>query len=144
MGVTSEFLGIGGLSVGAAGTWALAIVGFFSLVAWWIRGMPERRRAETEHFAGSEAATAAQWARFQGEINRLLERVKTLENRVEHLEQELEETRASEAQARRDEADARARLIHLEAVQAGLGQARMEGARTAAAERIIDDARRDK
>lgn len=127
-------LGISGLTIGGAGTWALVILGIIAITIWWVRGMADRKRADIAGNDSEEAAIDAQWKRFQGEIDRLLKRINQLEDRVEHLESELDESREREAAAVAD-------LTKLRAIHSGQGQVRQEAAVLVAAERIVDEKR---
>lgn len=128
-------LGISGLTVGGAGIWALVILAVGTILAWWVRGIPERKRAEIAGADSEEAVVAAQWARFQKEIDRLLRRVEQLEGRVNTLEGERD-------QLRQERDAAVSELIKLRAANAGQGQVRQEAAVLVAAERIVDEKQR--
>jgi len=126
-------LGISGLTIGSAGIWTLvAMVG--GIIVWWIRGMPDRKRADIAGRDSDEAAIAAQWERFQKEIGRLVDRINHLEDRVKTLESEVDDCREREAVAVSE-------LTKLRAIMAGQGQTRQEAAVLVSAERIVEQKR---
>lgn len=84
-----NLFGIAGLTPGGLGIWA----GLLGLVAWWIRGMPERKRATNESLAAGTAATTALIQHLTSEVERLSAMVTSQSTRIEHLEAELNVTK---------------------------------------------------
>lgn len=125
---------VNGFTWTAAGVWTLVVTVLGGALVAWIKGMPDRKKADVTDKQSEEAAIAAQWVRFQGEIDRLLARIGKLENRVDQLETELDESRAREAAAVSE-------LAKLRAVNAGQGQVRQEAAVMVAAERVVEQKR---
>jgi hypothetical protein len=115
MTTTPNLFGIGGLTIGGLGVWGLWLTTVGALAVWWIRGIPERRRAATEGVSVLFANMSAELARMEAKIERLEQRVDTLV-------------------AERDAALAKA--AKLEAINDGQGEINTRVARLVAADRL--------
>lgn len=91
-----NLFGVAGLTPGGLGIWA----GLIGAAVWWIRGMPDRKRAMNESVAAGTAATTALIQHLTSEVERLSAMVTAYSARVEHLEDELATTRAEVTQLR--------------------------------------------
>lgn len=109
---------------GAAGIW-LGLIGLF---AWWIRGMPDRRRASNEGVTVESEATDTLIRSMQEQLKRMGERIGQLEDRVEELEDQKRGIATERDAALADNA-------RLRAINMGQGQMRQDAAALLAAER---------
>lgn len=128
MMVTNLF-GIEGLTIGGLGVWCTLLTLLAGTVVWWIRGIPERKRADNEAIPVESEAMNVLFKNMQAEIRRMGLKVDRLERRVGILEQE---NRALV----RERDEALARVARLEAVNQGQGQMRAEAATIIAADRL--------
>lgn len=124
MNSPDHFLGISGLTIGGAGIWAI----FGSIVAYWIKGMADRRRARNEGVTVETAATDALIKNLTAEIERMQHRMAGYEKRICALEKEVRDGHDREGALR-------AENLRLEAVNLGRGEIRQRAAQIAAADR---------
>jgi hypothetical protein len=125
----ANLFGIEGLTIGGLGIWGILLMLGGAIIVWWIRGMPDRKRADNEAIPVESAATDVLFKNMQAEIKRMGLKVDRLERRVGILEDE------NRALVRERDA-ALANLARLEAVNQGRGQMRTEAARIIAADRL--------
>lgn len=124
-----NLFGIEGLTIGGLGVWCTLLTLLAGIVVWWIRGIPERKRAHNEAIPVESEAMNVLFKNMQAEIRRMGLKVDRLERRVDILEQE------NRALVRERDA-ALARVARLEAVNQGQGQMRAEAATIIAADRL--------
>jgi hypothetical protein len=118
----NDVLGIAGLTPGGLGIWVL--VG--GLVAWWIRGMADRRRASNEGVTAESKASEAQFMRLEREIGRMLGRIEALEKGL--------------AECEHRHAVAEAEVFRLRAMNDARGEIRQRAQEVVAADRANDRA----
>lgn len=106
----NDLFGVEGLSFSGLGTWGLLA----AIVIWWVRGMPERRRAANEHVTVSATAMAALVKHLTAEVERLGALVTIQSSRITELEHKLSHTEGE--------------VIRLKAASAGLGDAAQHAA----------------
>jgi hypothetical protein len=111
--VTDSF-GIHGLTIGGLGVWGILLMLAGGTVVWWIRGIPERKRADNEAIPVESEAMNVLFKNMQAEIKRMGLKIDRLERRVGILEQE---NRALV----RERDTALARVARLEAINQGQG-----------------------
>ena len=87
MSATNLF-GIEGLTIGGLGIWGILLLLAGSLAVWWIRGMPDRKRADNEAIPAEAAASNALFKNMQAEMNRMAAQIARLDRRVTDLEAE--------------------------------------------------------
>lgn len=130
MAATNLF-GITGLTIGGLGIWCTLLTLLAGIVVWWIRGMPDRKRAENEAIPVESEAMNILFKNMQAEIRRMGERVGKLEKRITVLEEEnrglVKERDAALAENAR-----------LRAVNEGRGEMRQRAAAIVAVERMAD------
>jgi hypothetical protein len=128
--VTNLF-GIEGLTVNGLGIWGILLLLAGGIAVWWVRGMPDRKRADNEAIPVESAATDVLFKNMQAEIRRMGQKVDRLERRVGALEDE-NRTLVRERDA------ALAKVARLEAIADGRGEMRQRAATIVAVERIQD------
>lgn len=109
---------------GAVGIW----LGLVSAFVWWVRGMPDRRRASNEGVTVESNATAVLIKQMQDQMARMGERIGQLEDRVDELEGEKRGLTSERDAALADNA-------RLRAINMGQGQMRQDAAAIVAVER---------
>lgn len=124
----SNLLGITNMTPGALGIWSIFTLAVGVLV-WWIRGMPDRTRADTEARIADNKADGANWERFQKEIARLDAKVKAQGKRIDELEEELHTVR--DAKSATD-----AENVRLRAQLESEGRIKQEAAKVVALDRM--------
>lgn len=113
----NSLFGVEGLTFSGLGIWGLIA----AIVIWWVRGMPERRRAANEHVTVSAAAMDALVKHLTAEVERLGMLVTAQSGRITELEHKLSHTEGE--------------VIRLKAASAGLGDAAQHAALIVAAEK---------
>lgn len=113
----NSLFGVEGLTFSGLGIWGLIA----AIVIWWVRGMPERRRAANEHVTVSAAAMDALVKHLTAEVERLGMLVTVQSGRITELEHKLSHTEGE--------------VIRLKAASAGLGDAAQHAALIVAAEK---------
>lgn len=95
-----HIFGIVGLTPGGLGIWTIAA----GLLAWWIRGMPDRQRSRNESVTAEGGVYKELFDRMQAEISRLDQRVAALERDLRECERAraLAETEAMRLKAIND------------------------------------------
>lgn len=82
-----NLFGIGGLTIGGAGVWAI----FGTIIIWWVRGMPERRRAQNERMTAEDKAAgearAQLFSQMQEQLKSMMAEVARLKTRIEEVEE---------------------------------------------------------
>lgn len=84
----ANLFGIPGLTIGGLGVWCTLLTLLAGIVVWWIRGIPDRKRAENEAIPVEAEAMNVLFKNMQAEIRRMGLKVDRLERRVGILEQE--------------------------------------------------------
>lgn len=128
MSATNLF-GIEGLTIGGLGIWGILLLLAGSLAVWWIRGMPDRKRADNEAIPAEAAASNALFKNIQAEMNRMAAQIARLDRRVTDLEAE-----KSSLMRERDAALAENALLR--AVAHLQGRTRQEAAAIVAVDRL--------
>jgi len=116
----------------STGIWTLVVLATGAIgtaAAWWIRGMPERKRAANEGMSVEDAATARLIEGLTAEMARLQERVASQDRRITALESEVREGHDREAALR-------AENLGLKAVIQSRGEIRQRAAQIVAADRL--------
>ena len=127
----SNLFGIEGLTIGGLGIWGILLILIAGIVAWWIRGMPDRKRAENEAIPAEAAASNALFRNMQAEMKRMAAQIARLDKRVTDLE-------AEKSTLMRERDAALADNARLRAVNDGQGEMRQRAAAVVAVERIQD------
>jgi predicted transcriptional regulator len=125
----TNLFGIEGLTIGGLGIWGILLLLAGSLAVWWIRGMPDRKRADNEAIPAEAAASNALFKNIQAEMNRMAAQIARLDRRVTDLEAE-----KSSLMRERDAALAENALLR--AVAHLQGRTRQEAAAIVAVDRL--------
>ncbi|MFA6031807.1 MAG: hypothetical protein WC889_02770 [Myxococcota bacterium] len=120
-------MGISGLTIAGAGIWAI----FGTLVAWWIKGMADRRRARNEGVTVESAANKVLIDNLTAEIRRMQARLEEQDKRITALEGEKRDRLDRESVLRADN-------IRLEAIIQSRGEVRQRAAQVVAADRAAE------
>jgi hypothetical protein len=126
-----NLLGIEGLTIGGLGIWCTLLTLIAGAVVWWIRGMPERKRADNEAIPVESAASSTLFKNMQTEMKRMATQIARLDKRVTDLE-------AEKSSLVRERDAALAKVARLEAVNDGQGEMRQRAAAFLAVERMQD------
>jgi predicted transcriptional regulator len=126
----TNLFGIEGLTIGGLGIWGILLLLAGSLAVWWIRGMPDRKRADNEAIPAEAAASNALFKNMQAEMKRMAAQIARLDRRVTDLE-------AEKSSLVRERDAALAENARLRAVNHGQGQMRQEAAAIVAVDRLV-------
>ena len=127
----SNLFGIEGLTIGGLGIWGILLMLIAGIIAWWSRGMPDRKRAENEAIPAEAAASDALFRNMQAEMRRMAAQIARLDKRVTDLE-------AEKSTLMRERDAALADNARLRAVNDGQGEMRQRAAAIVAVERMQD------
>ena len=117
------------ISAGIWSVFAAVCVGLVAAFGYWIRGMPERRRAANEGMSVEDAATAKLIEGLTAEMARLQARVEGQEKRITALETEVREGHDREAVLKADN-------LRLTAILDARGEIRQRAQQVVAADRL--------
>lgn len=120
-----DLFGILGLQLGSLPMWLT----FLGLVAWWIRGMAERRRAANEGVTAESMANDKLFANLTAEVERMGKKLSAAEARITHVEAELRDVRDAKALTDAENVMLRAKLQ-------SVGEIRQTAALIVAADRV--------
>jgi hypothetical protein len=129
-------LGITGLTPGGLGIWVFGIAQFVFLVAWWVRGMADRRRATNEGVTAESKASNAQFDRLEKEILRLTEKVEKQDKVIQRQADRIEVVEKGLRDCEDRHAAAIAENLKLRAINDGQGEIRGQLQRIVSADRI--------
>lgn len=124
-------------AIGAMGTLLVSVV---SLGVWWIRGKPDRTRADSEAAVTTakieETANAEMTKRMLAEISRLDKKVTSYGKRIDELERDLGACHRAHETTARELGEAKARILELEALNQARGTAKQEAQQIVALDRL--------
>jgi hypothetical protein len=123
---------LGKIFSAAAGVWAI----FLAVVVAIFKGWPAIMGRLNERKRDAAAAEAEDWHRLRAEIDRLHASIANRERLLAESDDEKDELR-------REKFEWMTRAVTAEATLLGLGQSKQEAAKIVAAERIVEDAKKN-